>query len=61
MGAVHGSDPDPRSWAEKRQAEEEALGYTTQPYALVVGGGQGGILGGQAETTLPGQHSALPG
>ncbi len=43
MGAVHGSDPDPRSWAEKRADEESALGYTTQPYALVVGGGQGGI------------------
>jgi putative flavoprotein involved in K+ transport len=40
---VHGSDADPRSWAEKRRAEEESLGYTTQPYALVVGGGQGGI------------------
>ncbi len=43
LGAVHGSDPDPRSWAEKRDEEEAALGYTTQPYALVVGGGQGGI------------------
>ena len=43
MGAVHGSDVDTRSWAEKRRAEEEALGVTTQPYALVVGGGQGGI------------------
>jgi putative flavoprotein involved in K+ transport len=43
LGAVHGSDADPRSWAEKRRAEEESLGYTTQPYALVVGGGQGGI------------------
>ncbi|CAN5868248.1 NAD(P)/FAD-dependent oxidoreductase [soil metagenome] len=42
-GAVHGSDPDPRSWAEKRDAEDAALGYTTQPYTLVIGGGQGGI------------------
>ena len=48
LGAVHGSDPDPRSWAEKRQAEDESLGYTTQPYALVVGGGQGGIALGAA-------------
>ena len=23
LGAVHGDDPDPRSWAEKRQAEDE--------------------------------------
>jgi putative flavoprotein involved in K+ transport len=43
LGAVHGADPDPRSWAEKRRAEEESLGYTTQPYAVIVGGGQGGI------------------
>jgi putative flavoprotein involved in K+ transport len=43
MGAVHGSDPDPRSWAEKRAAEDEALGYQVQPYTLVIGGGQGGI------------------
>ncbi len=43
LGAVHGSDPDTRSWAEKRADEEADLGYQTQPYALVVGGGQGGI------------------
>lgn len=43
MGAVHGSDPDPRSWAEKRAAEEDSLGRTAQPYTLVIGGGQGGI------------------
>jgi putative flavoprotein involved in K+ transport len=43
MGAVHGSDPDTRSWAEKRRDEEASLGSTTQPYVLVVGGGQGGI------------------
>lgn len=43
LGAVHGSDPDPRSWAEKRAEEEAALGRTVQPYALVIGGGQGGI------------------
>ncbi|HEV7422505.1 MAG TPA: NAD(P)/FAD-dependent oxidoreductase [Mycobacterium sp.] len=43
MGAVHGSDPDTRSWGEKRRDEEAELGYTTQPYTLIVGGGQGGI------------------
>lgn len=43
LGAVHGSDPDPRSWAEKREDEEASLGYTRQPYAVIVGGGQGGI------------------
>jgi putative flavoprotein involved in K+ transport len=43
LGAVHGSDPDTRSWAEKLAEEEASLGYTTQPYVVVVGGGQGGI------------------
>ncbi|ABM11625.1 MULTISPECIES: flavin-containing monooxygenase [Mycolicibacterium] len=43
LGAVHGDDPDPRSWAEKKAAEDEELGRSIQPYALVIGGGQGGI------------------
>ncbi len=43
LGAVHGSDPDARSWAEKRMDEELTLGYSEEPYILVVGGGQGGI------------------
>ncbi|GAA2071534.1 flavin-containing monooxygenase [Williamsia deligens] len=43
MGAVHGQSDDPRSWAERREAEERELGRTVQPYTLVIGGGQGGI------------------
>jgi len=43
LGAVHGSDPDPRSWAEKKAQEDATLGSTVQPYILVIGGGQGGI------------------
>ncbi len=43
LGAVHGSDPDTRSWAEKKADEERELGRTAQPYVLVIGGGQGGI------------------
>ena len=43
MGAEHGVNPDRLTWLEKRQAEDAALGRETQPYALVVGGGQGGI------------------
>jgi putative flavoprotein involved in K+ transport len=43
LGAVHGSEPDTRSWAEKRLDEERTLGYSEQPYIVVVGGGQGGI------------------
>jgi putative flavoprotein involved in K+ transport len=43
LGAVHGSDPDTRSWTEKRLDEELSLGYSEQPFIVVVGGGQGGI------------------
>mgnify|MGYP000284685966 CR=1 FL=1 len=43
LGAVHGADPDRRSWAEKREDEEAELGRAVQPYVLVIGGGQGGI------------------
>ncbi|SIS23643.1 flavin-containing monooxygenase [Williamsia sterculiae] len=42
-GAVHGQSGDTRSWSERRDDEERDLGYQTQPYALIVGGGQGGI------------------
>ncbi|WP_338886883.1 NAD(P)/FAD-dependent oxidoreductase [Rhodococcus sovatensis] len=42
-GAVHGSNADTQNWAEKKEIEEKELGYTIQPYALIVGGGQGGI------------------
>jgi putative flavoprotein involved in K+ transport len=43
MGAQHGADKHRTTWLEHRQAEAESLGTTTQPYVLVVGGGQGGI------------------
>ncbi|MEI4488934.1 NAD(P)/FAD-dependent oxidoreductase [Frigidibacter sp. MR17.14] len=43
MGAEHGHDPNRQSWTEKRISEAESLGYTEQPYVLVIGGGQGGI------------------
>jgi putative flavoprotein involved in K+ transport len=43
MGAEHGARPNRTSWKENRAAELDALGTSTQPYCLVVGGGQGGI------------------
>ena len=43
MGAEHGARPDRTSWKENREAELDALGNSSQPYCLVVGGGQGGI------------------
>lgn len=43
MGAEHGHDPGRKTWSEKRAQEAAELGYTTQPYVLIIGGGQGGI------------------
>jgi putative flavoprotein involved in K+ transport len=42
-GTEHGVQRERKSWLERKVREEAALGYTTQPYCLVVGGGQGGI------------------
>lgn len=44
MGASHGhAHADKRNWLERRRDEQAALGTTTQPYCLIVGGGQGGL------------------
>ncbi|WP_280339200.1 flavin-containing monooxygenase [Nocardia neocaledoniensis] len=42
-GVRHGADRDRVTWSEQREREENELGYSRQPYVLVVGGGQGGI------------------
>jgi len=43
MGVVHGADPDRLTWQEQRAKDNAELGYTTQPYCVIIGGGQGGI------------------
>lgn len=43
MGAEHGSDANRKSWLEKREDEARDLGYGTQPFTVIIGGGQGGI------------------
>jgi putative flavoprotein involved in K+ transport len=43
MGVQHGADRHRTTWAEAREAENKTLGYDTQPYTVIVGGGQGGI------------------
>ncbi|WP_372803370.1 NAD(P)/FAD-dependent oxidoreductase [Paracoccus seriniphilus] len=43
MGAEHGAKKNRASWKERREAEQATLGYDTQPYTVIVGGGQGGI------------------
>jgi putative flavoprotein involved in K+ transport len=42
-GAEHGIHRDRETWLDRREREARELGYQTQPYVLVVGGGQGGI------------------
>jgi putative flavoprotein involved in K+ transport len=42
-GVAHGSHPGRESWLESRAREEAELGYSRQPYCVIVGGGQGGI------------------
>ena len=42
-GVEHGVHPDRKTWLEQRQQEDTQLGITTQPYVVIVGGGQGGI------------------
>jgi len=43
-GAEHGAQQGRQSWLERREAEEARLGYEAQPYVVIVGGGQGGIV-----------------
>ncbi|MCR9110530.1 NAD(P)/FAD-dependent oxidoreductase [Marivita sp. XM-24bin2] len=43
LGAKHGAGKNRETWAEEREREAKELGYKTQPYTLIIGGGQGGI------------------
>ena len=43
LGAKHGDDQGKPSWKEEREQELASLGVDTQPYVLIIGGGQGGI------------------
>jgi putative flavoprotein involved in K+ transport len=42
-GVEHGAHKNRTTWLEERQREDKDLGTKTQPYCLIVGGGQGGI------------------
>ena len=42
-GVEHGVHPGRKSWLEQRRQEVAELGFTIQPYVVIVGGGQGGI------------------
>ncbi len=43
LGAKHGAGKHRPTWKEEIEREARDLGYKTQPYVLIVGGGQGGI------------------
>ncbi len=42
-GAVHKALKDRRTWSDERAEIAATLGVTSQPYCLIVGGGQGGL------------------
>ncbi|AZO40337.1 NAD(P)/FAD-dependent oxidoreductase [Mesorhizobium sp. M7D.F.Ca.US.005.01.1.1] len=44
LGVRHKADPRRETWSEARARETRELGTDEQPYCLVIGGGQGGIM-----------------
>ncbi|MCQ4159863.1 NAD(P)/FAD-dependent oxidoreductase [Roseomonas sp. GC11] len=42
-GTHHGAFPGRRGWGEQRAAGRAALGRETQPFCLIIGGGQAGV------------------
>jgi putative flavoprotein involved in K+ transport len=43
-GAEHGVHKGRKTWLELRHDEQARLGYDEQPYVVIIGGGQGGIM-----------------
>lgn len=43
LGSIHAADPNRLSWGEKWAKEQLELGYRTQPYCLIIGGGHSGL------------------
>ena len=43
-GVEHGSFDNRSTWLQQRTEEEQSLWRTTQPYCVIIGGGQGGIM-----------------
>jgi len=42
-GVIHGPGANPETYAERMARERAELGYSEQPFVVVIGGGQGGI------------------
>jgi putative flavoprotein involved in K+ transport len=65
-GVTHGAFKNRKSWMEERADEGKRLGHDEQPYAVIIGGGQGGIaLGARLKQhgvpTLIIEKNARPG
>jgi putative flavoprotein involved in K+ transport len=43
LGTEHGVFKNRKTWLERKTQEEAELGYSRQPYCVIIGGGQGGI------------------
>jgi putative flavoprotein involved in K+ transport len=52
FGTAHGTEQNKTNWKENLEKEKQELGYQTQPYALIIGGGQGGLALGARLKTL---------
>ena len=44
VGVAHHAAKGRRTWLDQRQEEARTLGYAEQPYCLIVGGGQNGLM-----------------
>ncbi|PZO81970.1 MAG: FAD-dependent oxidoreductase [Mesorhizobium amorphae] len=44
LGVRHGADRARETWGERRARSQAALGTSEQPYVVIIGGGQGGIM-----------------
>lgn len=44
QGVMHGARKDRVTWQDERSGEKRELGYSRQPYCVIIGGGQGGIM-----------------
>jgi putative flavoprotein involved in K+ transport len=42
-GVEHGAFKERKNWLDRKREDEAKLGYDTQPYCVIIGGGQGGI------------------
>ncbi|AVS82111.1 FAD-dependent oxidoreductase [Paracidovorax avenae] len=59
MGAEHGIRRGRQTWLERRRQEAEELGREKQPFVLVIGGGQGGIVLGARLRQLGVSHIVI--